>query len=393
MAVLYQAQGAIAASTGADVTPVIPTHAADDILIAHVFYRSQTPTTSTPAGWTLLEGPFDGGASTRHYWFWKRAAGASETDPLMDKSAATGDTYARVYTVRGAWTGGDPFEDVVATAHDTSDPFAATGVTSLTANALIFGIVGDADDGAADFIPTATDPATFTQDNDTSTTGGDALMGRFNATKVTAGATGNVIINWQNAPDGGAVLVMAIGDTSSAVNVSITSVTATVAVEAPIPPDVGGPANASVTSVTATVAASAELPAPTLSLATPTATVTTEAHAPTFSSFGDGSIFGIPTPSTETVYVGTDKAVYAQFRDTDGVFYDPTTVQFKTHSDDGDGHTYLFGTDSEVEWDANGVYHLTFNVDRQGEWKVAAKGEDTDAVGQVTFTAIPSIFD
>jgi hypothetical protein len=215
MAVLYQASGSIAASTGADVTPAWPTHVADDIGIAHVFYRSQSPTVATPSGWTLLSGPYDGGASTRHYWFWKRAAGASETNPLMDKSAATGDTYARIYTIRGAWTGGNPFEGIEPSSHDTSDPVSITGVTSLTANALIFGMVGEADDDANDFTVSATDPAAFSQDNELSTTGADGLMGRFNASRTAAGATGSISINWQTAPDGGATLVVAIGDSSA----------------------------------------------------------------------------------------------------------------------------------------------------------------------------------
>jgi hypothetical protein len=223
MAVLFQAQGAIASSTGADVTPVWPTHQANDIGIAHVFYRSQSPTTATPSGWTLLEGPYDGSASTRHYWFWKRAAGASETDPLMDKSAATGDTYACIYTVRGALSAGNPFEDTQTSAHTTADPFAAGGVTSLTAGALIFAMVADADDAASDFSVTATDPAAFSQDSNTSTTGGDALMGQANANRASAGATGDLNINWQNAPDGGAILVVAIGETAAGVTGSIAS--------------------------------------------------------------------------------------------------------------------------------------------------------------------------
>jgi hypothetical protein len=74
------------------------------------------------------------------------------------------------------------------------------------------------------------------------------------------------------------------------------------------------------------------------------------------------------------------------------VFFDPDTISFMTRAPDGTKTTYVWQTDSEVEIDAIGVYHLTFNVTQSGIWTVAAKGTDGDAVGQVTFEAQASVF-
>jgi hypothetical protein len=303
MAVTLQAWGAIAASTGVDVTPAWPSHQADDIGIAHVFYRSQTPTTATPSGWTLLSGPYDGGASTRHYWFWKRAAGSSETNPLMDKDSATGDTYARVYTVRGAVATGNPFEDIEPSSFATSD-LSVTGVTSLTAGALILALVGEADDAVSDWSVTATDPAVWADGDSqaTSTTGSDATMGGSYANRTTAGATGSLAFNWQNNPDGGAILVMAIGETSSAPNGTLAST-----LQAALFSGTGAHTTATTGSLAsilqaATFAASGALPN--------TGTVAATMQAATFSGNATHVAAPIPTPNSRYAPLVTVDALY-----------------------------------------------------------------------------------
>src|SRR5687767_6664793 len=110
MAVAWQASGTLLGSTGADITPVNPAHASLDVLLLHAVARSNAVTLATPSGWNAIAGPIDQGTTWRHYWFWKRAAGAAETNPLCDWSATTGDKYGVVHCFRGAIASGNPIE-------------------------------------------------------------------------------------------------------------------------------------------------------------------------------------------------------------------------------------------------------------------------------------------
>lgn len=145
-------------------------------------------------------------------------------------------------------------------------------------------------------------------------------------------------------------------------------------------------------SVTATATAAANNPAPTLSFAPPAATATATAIVPTIISIGPGADQPIPGPPPEVIYVDTEKQVYAQFLNSDGEFYTPATITFKTRAPDGTDTSYVHGVSGSVLQHAIGVYALTFTVDSAGEWTVAAKGEDADAVGQVKFDVLASVF-
>ena len=210
MAVAWQAHGTLLGSTGADITPVIPAHVLNDILICHSAARSNAVTLATPAGWTLLHGPSDSGTTWRSYIFWKRAAGSAETNPLNDWSAVTGEKYGHVSTLRGAITTGSPFAASAITS-GTADPGVATGVTTTEANQFVLtrGLV--ADNAASAVTTTATDPASFTQRSYTTiTTGADAGQFATDATRATAGATGNVSHDFNGVPLAWSILVAAI---------------------------------------------------------------------------------------------------------------------------------------------------------------------------------------
>jgi hypothetical protein len=172
----------------------------------------------------------------------------------------------------------------------------------------------------------------------------------------------------------------------------VESVTATATAQANIPPSAGDP-NATITSEPATATAAAQIPVPVLTIASVTATATGTAWLPTTQNPGPGEDFIIPGPPPRVIYEGTEKAVYAQFIDANGDFHDPDTVSFRTRAPDGTLVTYVFGVDPEVFWAALGVYYVVFTVDSSGTWKVSAKGEDGDAVGQVEFEVSRSIFD
>jgi hypothetical protein len=210
MAVAWQASGTLLGSTGADLTPVLPAHAALDVLILHAAARSNAVTLTTPSGWNAIAGPIDQGTAWRHYWYWLRAAGAAETNPLCDWSNTTGDKYAVVHVIRGAITSGNPIEASQTTTGNAS-PGVATGVTTLSAGALVCSIGMSADNTLSAVAATATDPASLTQrDFEAIATGADAAMWVSTANRTAAGATGSVSHAFTGAVLGWGILIAAI---------------------------------------------------------------------------------------------------------------------------------------------------------------------------------------
>lgn len=208
----WQASGVLLGSTGADITPVNPAHAAGDILIVLASSRVITETCLTPAGWALIDLEADVTA-WRTYAFWKRATSGAETNPLLDWSATAGQKYGQVHTVRGAIDTGDPFAAAVLSA-DLTDTIASTGVTSTVAGQLII-VAGIGSDNASASVVgvTGTDPASYTQRHySTIATGNDAAGWFFDAARAAAGATGTVTQDFNSTMPAAGVLVAAIRD-------------------------------------------------------------------------------------------------------------------------------------------------------------------------------------
>jgi hypothetical protein len=92
--------GVLTATSGAACTPAIPAGgSAGELLIAHVFYGGSTAAPSTPAGWTLLDGPQSlntPGTNGRTWVFGKVAAGG-DANPAFGTQAVTTPRRARVY--------------------------------------------------------------------------------------------------------------------------------------------------------------------------------------------------------------------------------------------------------------------------------------------------------
>jgi hypothetical protein len=215
LAAAWQASGTLlGALTTADVTPVIPAHAADDILICITANRVVTNTCSTPSedgGWTLLHGPIDTTA-WRTYVFWKRATSGAMTNPLCDWTATSADKYAQVHTVRGAITTGSPFANSALTG-DVTDPIVVPGVSSTAANQLIIVAQIGSDNASASVTVSGTDPSSYTQRHFTTiATGADATGSFHEAVRATAGATGNVTLDHNSTMPAAAVLVAAMVD-------------------------------------------------------------------------------------------------------------------------------------------------------------------------------------
>lgn len=197
------------AATTASVSPAnLPTHQADDILLVCAWIRTTTGGLTTPSGWNVVNsGGTVRSTVSRYYWFWKRATSAAETNPVIAVSGgASADKYAQAHVIRGASTVGNPYEAYAVTT-GTADPGVATGITSLTDNALIISCGGNEDNVDIQTIitaanaPTAMGTATSTDNRYRTDTGGaDAgLWISPGVLKTTAGATGNISHDFNGA--------------------------------------------------------------------------------------------------------------------------------------------------------------------------------------------------
>ena len=128
---------ALTVVTSGACAPTIPTHAADDILVATVLVW--VPNTAgtiydipTPSGWNKI-GSVDLNGATKDgqfAWFWRRAAASGETVSFARGTTAPGTTAwdtgtdgayaARVDVIRGCETTGNPFDDAVVSANFTA---------------------------------------------------------------------------------------------------------------------------------------------------------------------------------------------------------------------------------------------------------------------------------
>jgi len=209
MAVAWQATGTLLGSTGADITPVIPTHAINDILVLMASSRVITETLLTPSGWTLIAGPTNTG-SWRTYAFYRRAVSASETNPLCDWSAAVGEKYGVVHNIRGVISAGNPFASLVLSA-DVVDPGFPTGIFVPQDNMFlgIMGIVSDNAASAVTIVAAGGDPAAFTSRSYTTiTTGADAGQFFSDGIKLTSGVIAAFTSDFNAAPLAWAILTV-----------------------------------------------------------------------------------------------------------------------------------------------------------------------------------------
>jgi hypothetical protein len=194
-----------------DLTVTLPLHQANDIFLLMAFNRD-VDETATVLGWTAFTGsPWDRGISGRYWLWWKRAASGSETNPLVDFSGTTGDAYAIVAVYRGATSVGTPWEVVGTLTTGTADPAVLTGITTLTKNSLIVVPLAGEDNNNAIITTTGTDPANYTEHYTETPLGADFMFGFSEAARTTAGATGNVSVDFDTAvPVGWGAVVLAL---------------------------------------------------------------------------------------------------------------------------------------------------------------------------------------
>jgi hypothetical protein len=211
MPAAWQASGTLLGSTGADISPVPPAHAVNDIFVLAASSRVVTETLTTPSGYTLLGGPTDATA-WRTYFYWRRATSAAEGNPLLDWNAAVGEKYGQIHTIRGALGDGNPFAST-GLGNDVTDPIVTAGVTSGAPYQLIV-VVGIGSDNLATTVTvTSTDPATYDLNHYSDiATGNDAAGWCASKLRAAAGATGNVTSDFDAALPAAGVMVLAVKD-------------------------------------------------------------------------------------------------------------------------------------------------------------------------------------
>ena len=191
-------EGAILAGTVAGgISPTLPTHQADDILICEALIWAPNTTGTmgtwnTPSGWNNVSNYNNHVAGllndTIHGLWWKRATSSSETNPVCDGPAYDTGTdmviAARAYVVRGAQTVGTPYSyngggSVLATANGY---FPGVSMASAPEYGLYswleLVLVGIPDNTSAGAAPTNYTAGTAA----TSTTGTDAGFQSFTRT-------------------------------------------------------------------------------------------------------------------------------------------------------------------------------------------------------------------
>ena len=155
MAIAFKSAGVTGAATeasGGALSPLCPLVVdANDILIAHCGYEGTTTTPDTPAGWTLLAGPYTIESAHRHWIFGKIAAGTEDAAAVpFGTPAVTTMRTARVYSFSG-WVSGTITDVVpaVSFAHlsHATDPQMPT-VTTTIAGGLAVACTFQVDDNA-----------------------------------------------------------------------------------------------------------------------------------------------------------------------------------------------------------------------------------------------------
>jgi len=210
-AATFQAVGATASnSAGGDATPAWPTHVADDIAILEVSQAKASAndpgvaTLSTANGFAAITGadrgsvhnPGIGGSGVHVTAFWCRATSSSMSSPVV-AGIADAVINARILTIRGAITSGDPW-DVVSTAANNASGTAVTitGATTTGADRLVVVVTAGSIASATISSYANADLTSVTERNDSGT---QCHLSSATGDKATAGAYGNTTATLSSA--------------------------------------------------------------------------------------------------------------------------------------------------------------------------------------------------
>jgi hypothetical protein len=137
----YEGAGAQANSATVDVTPALPTHVADDILVIDVELSGGDASFAVPSGWNEFpDSPqaVTGTGGTKLQKFWKRATSGAEAAPTFSISSKN-HILARASVFRGCETSGNPSDVTAGGTNKASADTAvsAAGDTSTVADGLV----------------------------------------------------------------------------------------------------------------------------------------------------------------------------------------------------------------------------------------------------------------
>jgi hypothetical protein len=197
VAVTFIAAGAIAydLTDPGSVTPEVPAHQADDILIVAAYNQGTYPTNNADvpatatAGWTQIAS-IDGNEAGA--WWWKRAVDGSTTGPVITSTYT--DLFAICYVFRGCTTTGTPFEDATTAGNlgDASATSTTALITTTDVGLLVaaFLTVGDDTAWSANLGCSPPPPGWDLEDNSTTSQGTDCRFTVISAADRMADAYG-----------------------------------------------------------------------------------------------------------------------------------------------------------------------------------------------------------
>jgi hypothetical protein len=133
-----------------------------------------------------------------------------DTDPLFDKSTATGDTYAQIAAFSGCAQSGTAWEVVGSTGSSSVEPYTIPGITTLTYESMIVAMLAGEDDTNSVFTMTGTLPAAYTETYTESATGTGGCIVFGYALRPTAGPTGNITATPDLADHGSGFITIAL---------------------------------------------------------------------------------------------------------------------------------------------------------------------------------------
>jgi len=193
-----QAFSAVVSGTG-NLTPSLPSHAVNDILVVALATEDNTATLSAPAGWTQIPATQPNSTGMRLCAWWRRATQTGTANPLLSKSTGTGASVALAASFGGVRTTGNPWDATpVAQANASSVTVAFGGGMTVNDQAMIVMLVSNTTDtntAQTSAYRAATDPvqANWTERADTnSNTASGAGIAAATAIKTGTGATGSL---------------------------------------------------------------------------------------------------------------------------------------------------------------------------------------------------------
>lgn len=191
----FQAAGTAVTSTGAALSVAWPTHLTNDIGVLVIESSGGSAAEGAIAGWTEITGSpavdVATAAGSKVQVYWKRAASAAEAN--VATSIRTDHQLARIYTFRGAYTGGSPWNAVaVVTSASGSTTATAPGKITSNDNILDIAIISRPNDSAATnhfSSPTNASLTSITARGEAGTVDGDGGgFGLWTGIKALAGA-------------------------------------------------------------------------------------------------------------------------------------------------------------------------------------------------------------